>query len=730
MLSSSRGKRSKGLAMEKTVADSDSDWESMSSDEEDDDAAIESLDDESLGSLNEEHLPDSDDDGVSDAFDVGRVKNSIKSRKASGKVVKADEYQYDSSDEEDIRNTIGNIPIERYKEYEHLGYDWDGNKIMKPKDGDEVDNFLSKMDDPYYWRTVRDRKTGKKIILTDKDVQVIEKIRTGNYPDPNFNPYPEFLDLYSHEKMTHPIIDFNLRKRDFHAAENSEKHLIKKYMKGYEKAKKLGLKPPEKPQRFSFNYDLWEKEGDKEHRRYRRNIPPPKIPLPGHEESYNPPPEYLFDDEESKKWLDTERDERIIKFMPQKYERLLHVPCYKKLIKERYERCLDLYLCPRKRKERLNIDPNDLIPQLPKPKDLYPFPCIQSLVYTGHEDIVRCIDIEPSGQFLASVSDDHTFRVWEVLTGRCMREMKFAKPATYVKWCPDRTKCICLVVVDREIIIINPDVGEKAISHDTDKYFIEKAEQDQDQPQKSDNTSSIIKWKRVTRENDEVNWSRGIRMIIQHSFEVTQAVWHHKGDYFASVMPQGAHKSVLIHQMSKEKSQSPFTKPKGIVQCVSFHPSKPLFFVVTHRYVRIYDLLKQQLTKKLMANSKHVSSIAIHPRGENLIIGCFDLRLSWFDLELSDKPYKTMRYHQKGIRSVAFHNKYPLFASASDDASVIISHGMVYDDWNQNALIVPVKVLRGHKIERDLGTMNCCFHPDQPWVFSCGADSTIRLFTH
>lgn len=111
-------------------------------------------------------------------------------------------------------------------------------------------------------------------------------------------------------------------------------------------------------------------------------------------------------------------------------------------------------------------------------------------------------------------------------------------------------------------------------------------------------------------------------------------------------------------------------------------------------------------------------------------MGCFDLRVSWLDLEMQDKPYKTMRFHKKGIRSVAFHKKYPLFASASDDGSTIITHGMVYDDWNQNALIVPVKVLKGHKITDDLGVMDCVFHPDQPWLFSAGADATIRLYTH
>ena len=43
---------------------------------------------------------------------------------------------------------------------------------------------------------------------------------------------------------------------------------------------------------------------------------------------------------------------------------------YERFINERFERCLDLYLAPRARKMRLTIQPEDLVPQLPKPHDL------------------------------------------------------------------------------------------------------------------------------------------------------------------------------------------------------------------------------------------------------------------------------------------------------------------------------------------------------------------------
>ena len=44
-----------------------------------------------------------------------------------------------------------------------------------------------------------------------------------------------------------------------------------------------------------------------------------------------------------------------------------------------------------------------------------------------------------------------------------------------------------------------------------------------------------------------------------------------------------------------------------------------------------------------MTNVKWVSSIDVHPGGDNLIIGSYDSRLSWFDLDLSTKPYKTLK---------------------------------------------------------------------------------------
>ena len=72
-------------------------------------------------------------------------------------------------------------------------------------------------------------------------------------------------------------------------------------------------------------------------------------------------------------------------------------------------------------------------------------------------------------------------------------------------------------------------------------------------------------------------------------------------------------------------------------------------------------------------------------------------------MDLSTTPYKVLRHHGKAVRQVSFHKRFPLFASASDDGSVMVFHGMVYNDLLQNPMIVPLKVLRPHDIVDSLG---------------------------
>lgn len=58
-----------------------------------------------------------------------------------------------------------------------------------------------------------------------------------------------------------------------------------------------------------------------------------------------------------------------------------------------------------------------------------------------------------------------------------------------------------------------------------------------------------------------------------------QVAWHARGDYVCATLRDGAARSVLVHQLSRRRSQLPFGRAKGLVQCALFHPTRPLLFV-------------------------------------------------------------------------------------------------------------------------------------------------------
>ncbi|XP_066144637.1 ribosome biogenesis protein BOP1 homolog isoform X2 [Euwallacea fornicatus] len=639
-----------------------------------------------------------------------------------------DEYEdYDTSDEEDIRNTVGNIPKNWYDEYKHLGYDWDGKPIIKPDTGDHLDEFLKRMEDPNFWRTVKDPQTGQNVVLSEEDISLIKRIKAQKIPDVSFDEYAPWIEWFSSQVEQMPIRKFPEHKRSFLPSKSEAKkvsklvHALKMgWIKTREEQAKLRAK---KEPQF---YMLWSTDDHPEEmRRIHKHIAAPKRLLPGHAESYNPPPEYLFDAKEMKDWnkLKNAPWKRKLHFVPEKYDALRKVPSYPRFIKERFLRCLDLYLCPRAIKMKLNIEPESLVPKLPSPRDLQPFPTTLSIEYKGHSDMVRSISVDKTGQYLLSGSDDCSIKIWEVNTGRCLKTIQTDSIVRCVEWCPNAALSLVLVATGNDVLLINPGVGDFVVSSRTDAVLAEVPKND---VVVNDRVKTTVQW----CEPEKTFYDKGVRIQLKHFKMVTQVTWHGKGDYFGSIMPDGQSRSVLISQISKRKSQLPFTKSKGLIQCILFHPTKPFLFVATQRHVRIYDLLKQAQMKKLLTNSQWISTMAVHPGGDNLLVGTYDRKMLWFDLDLSTKPYQTLRLHGTAVRGVAYHKKYPLFASGSDDRSLIISHGMVYNDLLKNPLIVPLKRLQDHKPFNDFGILDVVFHPLQPWVFSAGADSTIKLYSN
>lgn len=243
-------------------------------------------------------------------------------------------------------------------------------------------------------------------------------------------------------------------------------------------------------------------------------------------------------------------------------------------------------------------------------------------------------------------------------------------------------------------------------------------------------TKRRVQWCAVPENSTE--FAGGCRMSITSDGTVQQLVWHEKGNYCAAVAPKARSPTnqVVIHALLTQKSMKPFSKLKGgQVQRVAFHPTKPHFFVCTIQSVRIYNLQTQSHLKQLLSGAKWISSISVHHGGDHVVVGSYDRRVVWFDLDLGAKAFKTMQYHDKAVRRVAFHpGRFPLLASSSDDGTVSVLHAKVFNDLMQNPLIVPIKKLRGHECQDGLGVLDCTWHPTQPWLFTSGADCEVFLW--
>ena len=417
-------------------------------------------------------------------------------------------------------------------------------------------------------------------------------------------------------------------------------------------------------------------------------------------------------------------------FQPTAYEALLKVPAYDNFIRERFERCLDLYLCPRARIKRLHVDdPKSLVPKLPKPKDLQPFPTLLALRFLGHVGPVRSICTDPTGQWLLSGSADGTVKLWEVQTARLLQNWEIGEVVACVAWCPNSSLSVVAVAAASRVILLPTGHGNEEQEAETAAVLeaavaAAAAAGGETEGGGGGGRGGALAgpWRKIESLPGAVE--------LPHAFPVKDVAWHGRGDYFSSVAPTGNTRAVLVHQLTKGASQNPFRKNRGRVVRALFHPTKPFFFVATQQAIRVYNLAKQALAKKLLGGSGVITSMDLHTSGDHLIVGAEDKRVCWYDLDLSTRPYRALRYHSHAVRGTAFHPSYPLFASSSDDGTVHVFHGMVYADLMTNPLIVPVKILRGHTRTNSAGVHDVAFHPTQPWIFTAGADAAICLFVN
>lgn len=656
----------------------------------------------------------------------------------------AGDHDSDSSlDGRPRRNTAGAVPVEWYRPEPHVGYDVDGKPVArKPRNADLLDALLARADGGAALRTIYDEAEGEDVVLSRDEIRLVRNIREGRFPHVGIDPFEPEDDYCSRVREIHPLNAAPEPKRRFAPSKWEEKAVVKLV-----RAIRRGwLKPPAPPGSRIDPDDvpfggpiptesLWGADGAGPGGTAAplAAAPAPKPPPPGHALSYRPPPEYLPTEEEKAKLKKEAADDDAAPFIPSSFDALRRVPTYADAVRERFERCLDLYLCPRARRRTPWVrDAASLLPDLPSPDDLRPFPrrlALRLADAVGDRLPLRALAVDPAGQWVAAGGDAGVVTVWCALTGRRAGAATVGGRVRALAWrpTPKGTPLLAVAAGSSVVLLPPPGVGtddQKAASAAALASALDAA---------SRAAPGAAPWKSLAAGDVEAAHKGAPRPALAVRVALpapaTSVAWHAAGDYFVTACrtAPGA-QGVAVHRLSTGASQAPFRRLKGPPAVAAFHPTRPALLVGCGAGVRVYDLAKQSLERRLRGGSGAAVALAVHPRGDHVLVGGEGGAASWFDLDLASEPFRVLRYHNAAVRAAAFHPRYPLFATAGDDGAVHVLHGTAYADLASPPLIVPLKVLPAHGVTRSEGALALAWHPGQPWLWSAGGDGCACLW--
>lgn len=165
---------------------------------------------------------------------------------------------------------------------------------------------------------IRDELNNKHVKLSKGDLDLLQRIRSGKYADADIDPY-DFHMEFDNKAMIHPFSN-DEPKRRFQPSK-WERLKINKIVKALKKGwmKTLEQKEREKEEKAKEKiWDIWEDDSvvTWRPRKMPKAIAAPKRDLPIHNESYNPPEEYLLDEKEKEDMEKLDKEDRPYNFFP------------------------------------------------------------------------------------------------------------------------------------------------------------------------------------------------------------------------------------------------------------------------------------------------------------------------------------------------------------------------------------------------------------------------------
>ena len=293
--------------------------------------------------------------------------------------------------------------------------------------------------------------------------------------------------------------------------------------------------------------------------------------------------------------------------------------------------------------------------QLPVPVvlDRQNWQCVQTL--KGHSSMVHAIAISPDGQFIASGSNDKTIKLWQVGTGKLVRQLG--------RWSSSHSSMVHSVAFSpiSSNLSYQGESGKSAGVADLNRGILASGSWD----------NTIKLW--------DINTGKEIRTLTGHANWVNSVAFSPDGKFLAS---GSADCTIKLWQVQTGIEIQTFTGHSDPVSSVAYSPRTPttnsqerqLVASGSNDYtIKLWQIYTGRNIYTLTGHSFFVNCIAFSKNGEILASGSGDNTIKLWHVN-TGREIHTLIGHSDSVWSVAFSQDGQFLASGSWDNTIKLWH--------------------------------------------------------
>ncbi|MEH1856159.1 MAG: serine/threonine-protein kinase [Nostoc sp.] len=334
--------------------------------------------------------------------------------------------------------------------------------------------------------------------------------------------------------------------------------------------------------------------------------------------------------------------------------------------------------------------------QLPPPivLDRQNWQCVQTL--KGHSSMVHAIAISPDGQFIASGSNDKTIKLWQIGTGKLVRQMG--------RWSSSHSSMVHSVAFSpiSANFSYQGDSGKSTGVTNLNRGILASGSWD----------NTIKLW--------DVNTGKEIRTLTGHANWVNSVAFSPDGKFLAS---GSADCTIKLWQVGTGIEIQTLTGHSDAVSSVAYCPRTPatnsqdkqLVASGSNDYtIKLWQGYTPRNIYTLTGHSFFVNCIAFSKDGEIIASGSGDNTIKLWHVN-TGREIRTLIGHADSVWSVAFSQDGQFLASGSWDNTIKLWH--VHSGRE-------ISTLTGHS-----NYVRCVvFSPDGQTLVSGGDDDAIKIW--